>query len=225
MNFWHFRCMHCKLTLAISHHGFCFRCYRQIKQSPYCGHCGTTLTEYHLGCGECLRYEPKWHRLLQISSYQPPLAEWIQRFKFQHHYWLDKPLARLLLLAVKNAQREHFLTLPEVILPVPLHWKRHWQRGYNQTELLAKPLSRWLNIPLDTQSLKRIQHTAPQRELDAQGRRQNLKGAFAYQPIMPYRSVALLDDVVTTGSTMNAISLELRRQGVQEIQVWTLARA
>lgn len=225
MNAWHFRCMHCKSPLAISHHGFCSRCYKQVQPTPYCGGCGAPLTEYSLSCGECLRYEPKWHRILQISGYNAPLAEWIHRFKFQQHYWLDKPLARLLLLAVKTAQREHFLKLPEVILPVPLHWKRHWQRGYNQAELLGRPLSNWLNVPLDTESLKRVQHTAPQRELDAEARRKNLKKAFVYQPIKPYRSVALLDDVVTTGSTINAISLELLRQGVEEIQVWTLARA
>lgn len=110
-------------------------------------------------------------------------------------------------------------------MPVPLFWQKQWQRGYNQAELLAKPLADWLNIPLDTQSLKRIRHTASQRELSAADRRRNLREAFAYRPRKNYKRVAVIDDVVTTGSTLNAISLELRKQGVEEVQVWTLARA
>lgn len=222
---WDFRCFHCHQRLAIPAHGFCSRCYGLLNPSPYCGHCGANLVENRIGCGECLRSEPKWQRILQVSSYKSPLADWIHRFKFQQQYYLDRPLARLLLLAVKRAQRCHSLPLPEVLMPVPLFWQKQWQRGYNQAELLAKPLADWLNIPLDTQSLKRIRHTASQRELSAADRRRNLRGAFAYRPRKNYKRVAVIDDVVTTGSTLNAISLELRKQGVEEVQVWTLARA
>lgn len=224
-NWANFRCFHCHERLYISQHGFCSRCYRLLKLSPYCGCCGAPLETSHLGCGECFRNEPKWQRILQISAYQEPLAEWIHRFKFQHQHWLHLPLARLLLLALKQAQRTHFFSLPEVILPVPLHWQRYWQRGYNQAELLARPLAEWLNIPLDVQSLQRIRSTTSQRELNAAQRRRNLKGAFCYQPLKPYKRVAIVDDVVTTGSTLNAICTELQKQGVEEIQVWTLARA
>ena len=124
-----------------------------------------------------------------------------------------------------NAKRCHALTLPEVILPVPLFWQREWHRGYNQAVLISQFLAKWLNIPLDTQSLLRIKATRSQRELTAQERRRNLKGAFCYRPIQPYKRVAIVDDVVTTGSTLNAICAELLKQGVEEIQVWTLARA
>ena len=225
MNLWSFRCFHCHQPLAIAHHGICCRCKRLLKSQPYCGICGMPLNHNHLGCGHCLRNEPKWHRIVQISGYNDPLAEWLHQFKFHQHYWLDQPLARLLLLAIREAQRTHALTLPEVMMPVPLFWRRYWKRGYNQAELLASPLSHWLNIPLDIQSLQRTKSTIPQRELTAMERRQNLRGAFVYQPIKPYKRVAIVDDVVTTGSTLNTICAELLKQGVEEIQVWTLARA
>lgn len=227
MNKLGFGCFHCDKPLAVAHHGFCSHCAKLLMPSPYCGHCGSLLAENSLSCGECLRNEPKWQRIVQVSIYKKPLSDWIHRFKFQQQYWLDKPLARLLLLAVKQAQREHGLTLPEAILPVPLFWQRHWRRGYNQSELVARQLSRWLKIPLDTKSLSRIRHTASQRELTASERRLNLKNAFRYQPqaVNFYQRIAIVDDVVTTGSTLNAICRELKLAGVKEVQVWTLARA
>ncbi len=225
MNFLQFRCFHCEKLLAISSHGFCCRCYRKLPITPYCGSCGSILLENSLGCGNCLKDDPKWNQFLQICWYKAPLNHWIAEFKFHQKHYLDNALARLLLLAVKKAQREHALKLPEVIIPVPLHWKRQFKRGYNQAELLAIPLARWLKIPCDTQSLARIRHTQPQRELSAKARRYNLKKAFCYQPIQHYTRVAIVDDVVTTGSTINAICIELRKQGVKEIQVWALCRA
>lgn len=224
MNDWNFRCFHCLQKLALAEHGFCSLCIKQLQKTPYCGRCGATLLEAQRHCGNCLRDEPKWQRLVQISHYKPPLVEWVHRFKFQQHYYLDEALARLLYLAVRQARREHHLTLPEVILPVPLFWQRHWQRGYNQAELLARPLAKWLNIPLDTDSLVRVRKTTPQRNLSSSQRQKNLKGAFFYQPRLPYQHVAILDDVITTGSTLNAIALELLKQNVSEIQVWALAK-
>ncbi len=225
MNFFAFRCLHCDQHLAIAQHGFCSRCVKLLKPQPYCEHCGAFLRENAPSCGECLQNEPKWQRIVQISAYNRPLADWIHRFKFQDQYWLDQALARLLLLAVKQAQREHGLPLPEVILPVPLFWQRQWRRGYNQAELIAKPLAKWLHIPLDTESLSRIRATISQRELTAAERRRNLKGAFRYQAVKNYQKIAIVDDVVTTGSTMNMICAELKKAGVKEVQVWTLARA
>lgn len=222
---WGFRCFHCEQKLTLRSHGFCSHCVKQLAKKPYCQHCGLPLPSFQPHCGNCLRDEPKWQRILQISAYHTPLAEWIHRFKFQQQYWLDRALARLLLLEIYDQRRHRFFALPEVILPVPLFWQRQWQRGYNQAERLARPLSKWLNIPLDTQSLQRVRPTISQRELTAAERRRNLRGAFTYQPKMPYKRVAIVDDVVTTGSTINAICAELRKQGVEEIQVWALARA
>lgn len=225
MNLLGFRCFHCHKPLKISFHGFCSHCRKSLKRQPYCGRCGMNLIENSRSCGHCLRNEPKWHYLVRVDEYLPPLSYWIHRFKFQHEYWLDQALARQLLLAIKQAQRELQLTLPEVIMPVPLFWQRHWGRGFNQAELLSAWLARWLQIPLDRISLSRIRPTVSQRELNASERRKNLRGAFCYQPVKIYQKVAIVDDVITTGSTLNTICAELLKAGVQEIQVWTLARA
>lgn len=225
MNFWQFRCIQCESILALGSHGICCRCYRQIKQTPYCGRCGESLPTAALSCGECLRHEPKWHRIVQVSEYKPPFSDLIHRFKFRQHYWLDRSLARLLLLAVKKAQREQQLILPEVMIPVPLFWQRHWRRSFNQAELITRFLARWLDIPADHESLQRVRSTRSQRELNAAGRRKNVKGAFVFEPKKNYRRVAIIDDVVTTGSTVNAVCRELLKREVEEIQIWTLARA
>lgn len=223
-NFAAFRCFHCHQLLAITSHGICCRCVKLLNIKPYCGHCGAILNEESLACGACLNSSAKWHKLVKITQYASPLSTWIHHFKFHQAYWYDIPLARLLLLAVKQAQRAHYLTLPEIIMPVPLHPKRQWQRGYNQAELLARPLSRWLNIPIDCHSLQRLRHTTPQHELSGKARLSNLHNAFCYMSEKQYKRIALVDDVITTGSTLNEICMLLRKQGVEEIQVWCLAK-
>lgn len=220
-----FRCFHCERRLKISAHGFCCYCYKQINISTYCSHCGMSTMENRHSCGYCLRNEPKWQQFVRIGEYKPPLSHWIHRFKFQRQYWLDQALARQLLLAIKQAQREQELILPEVIMPVPLFWQRYWYRGFNQAELLGQWLSKWLQIPLDTKSLYRHRATVSQRELTANERRRNLRKAFGYQAVKNYKRIAIIDDVVTTGATLNAICEELLKVGVEEIQVWALARA
>ena len=117
--------------------------------------------------------------------------------------------------------------LPEVILPVPLHHVRQWQRGYNQADLLARQLSQWLKIPVKNDLITRTKRTPTQRGLSAKDRRKNLRNAFqlsAKHRHFPYRHVALIDDVITTGSTLNETAKLLRQANVAHIQVWGLAR-
>ena len=128
---------------------------------------------------------------------------------------------------MREARRTHGLSLPQAIIPVPLYHFRQWQRGYNQADLLANWLSRWCDAPNCHHVVKRIKHTHTQRGLTAKDRRQNLKNAFTVntQKPFPYERVALVDDVITTGSTLAEITKQLRKLGVKEIQVWGLARA
>ena len=114
--------------------------------------------------------------------------------------------------------------LPERLLPVPLHPARLRQRGYNQSLELARPLSRQLDIALDRSCFQRILNTPPQADLPRRQRLHNLRGAFRLSPPPEARHVALVDDVVTTGSTVNELARLLLRAGVQRIDVWAVAR-
>lgn len=217
-------CVLCQRTLAITQHGICSRCNREINRFAYCGSCGAELAFNVAHCGQCLTSPPLWQHLVTISHFQPPLSEMIYRFKFQRQFQLDRTLARLLLLAVLQARRNHSLILPDVLLPVPLHPFRHWQRGYNQSELLTRKLSGWLNVPYDNHLLQRTRHTQAQRELNGKQRRENLKNAFALRYKPHYRSVAIIDDVITTGTTLHEISKQLQQVDIEQIQVWCLCR-
>lgn len=220
-------CVNCQRKLMIGRHGLCSRCNREIRRFAYCGCCGAELQRDELHCGQCLRDEPSWQRMVIVSRYSEPLSTLIHRFKFQGQFWLDRSLARLLYLAIRQAKRTHQLNLPDVILPVPLHHFRQWSRGYNQATLIAKWLGRWLDIPVREDLLIRLKRTPTQRGLTAKSRRKNLKNAFKTTEKWQkcgYKSVCLVDDVITTGSTMNEIAKQLRKVDVEHIQVWGLAR-
>jgi len=111
-----------------------------------------------------------------------------------------------------------------VILAVPLQAKRCWRRGYNQSDLLARPLAHWLGCDYRPAALRRVRKTAPQQRLPARMRRRNLRGAFRCNEPLAGRHVALLDDVVTTGSTVAEIARLLLRQGAASIQIWCVCR-
>lgn len=228
MNLFGACCVSCQCKLAVAGHGICSRCDQKIRRFAYCGTCGSELMTDASHCGRCLRNEVEWDRMVIIGHYQEPLSQLIHRFKFQNQFFLDRTLARLLLLAIRDARRRHNLSLPDVILPVPLHRFRHWRRGYNQAALLASSLSDYLQIPYRSDLIKRIKHTPTQLGLTATARRRNLKNAFKINPKIQqggFHSVALVDDVITTGSTLNEIATQLRKAGIEQIQVWGLARA
>ncbi|MCQ9120227.1 amidophosphoribosyltransferase [Rodentibacter pneumotropicus] len=218
--------MLCQATLKQGQNGLCSICQRKTQQYVYCGGCGMPLQHFALHCGCCGHNEFAWDRMVVVGRYDTLLSQLIHRFKFQKQFWLDRTLARLLLLAVYDARRNHGLIFPQAIIPVPLYHLRQWQRGYNQADLLAKTISRWLEIPCISHTVKRVKHTRTQRGLSAAIRRQNLKNAFTIDlsKPFPYQRVALVDDVITTGSTLNEIAKLLPSLGVQEIQVWGLAR-
>lgn len=122
---------------------------------------------------------------------------------------------------------EHFQqgdSCPEVLIPVPLHQNRLIDRGYNQAFEIASILSQQLDIPLDTQVLQRVRHTQSQLGLSANQREKNILKAFSYESNLKYSRVAVVDDIVTTGSTANEITKTLHRAGVSHVEIWGLAR-
>lgn len=190
-----------------------------------CYKCGAKLKTAHDGilCQECINSAPPYDRLCALFSYDPPLNKLINRLKFNRDLYPGKLFARLLMDAI---QEKWYLNqhLPEVIIPMPLHTKRLHHRGYNQALEISLPISKALHIPIDLQICKRIKNTHPQARLNKTQRSINLYGAFVADRCN-YEHIALVDDVVTTGSTISALSKVLLASGVKQIDVWCVCRA
>ncbi|HKT32915.1 MAG TPA: ComF family protein [Gammaproteobacteria bacterium] len=172
-------------------------------------------------CGQCLKSPPVWDSAEAPLLYDWPLDQLLQRFKFQGDLATGQLLGESLaeFLAASSAAR------PEVLIPVPLHSARLRERGFNQAWELARPVSRRLHLRLDNRACLRRKNTAVQSKLDARERRRNLRDAFEVRTSLQGVHVGILDDVVTTGATVAAISRALRDAGAARITVWSLARA
>lgn len=185
-----------------------------------CARCALPLALPAALCGRCQRQPPPWDAAWMPFRYAWPLDRLETRFKFGRNLAAGRVL-------VTAWQREPMpVALPELILPVPLHRRRLRQRGYNQALELARPLARAMNMPVGHGVLLRCRDTSAQTELDARSRRRNVRGAFSLMPgaSLPDH-VAVLDDVMTTGATLVECARVLKKAGVQQVDVWALARA
>ena len=217
-------CWLCRLPLRMTQHGLCSPCLRQLPALPQlCPRCGLPAGNVRHPCGRCLQKPPPWQALICVNSYRPPFSLWVNQLKFSRVTALRVMLARLLLLSWQNVYRRGDLPRPDLLLSVPLHRRRRWQRGYNQTDLLAAPLAHWLGCEWGT-GLHRQRQGALQHQLSARQRRSNLRGAFRLEMAVRGRHIALLDDVATTGSTSEEISRLLLAQGAASVQIWCLCR-
>ena len=171
-------------------------------------------------CGECQRHSPPWDAAWSPFRYGWPLDRLESRYKFGADLAAGRVLATLW-------QREPCpVALPQCLLTVPLYCRRLRQRGYNQALELARPLARALGVPLRHEVLQRTRSTEAQTELDAISRRRNVRGAFALRAGIELPAhVAILDDVMTTGATLAECARVLKREGVERVDVWALARA
>ncbi|WP_276526852.1 phosphoribosyltransferase family protein, partial [Enterobacter hormaechei] len=123
-----------------------------------------------------------------------------------------------------QARRTRGLPSVDTLVNVPLFQRRHWRRGYNQSDLLCRPLARWLGCRYPASALKRIHATAVQHRLNARSRQRNLKNAFRLELPVNGLHIAIVDDVVTTGSTVAELSRLLLQSGAASVQVWCLCR-
>lgn len=171
-------------------------------------------------CGACQQRRPPFNRMLAVFRYEEPARHLIQGLKFNARY------AHARLLGALMADHVGRLTEPpEAIIPVPLHPSRYRERGFNQALEIARAVSGHTGIPVDHAACRRVLRTAAQTGLPARERRRNIRKAFAVVTPLPYRHVALLDDVVTTGATAGELATALRRAGAECIEVWACARA
>ncbi len=138
-------CWLCRMPLRIARHGICSLCLRGLPPLPLlCPRCGLPAGSAKVACGRCQLKPPAWQALVCVNDYCPPFSQWVNQLKFSHITALRVMLARLLLLSWLNVYRRGSVPRPDLLLPVPLHRRRRWQRGFNQTVLLAAPLAHWL---------------------------------------------------------------------------------
>jgi len=134
-------------------------------------------------------------------------------------------MGQLLQRALQPRIRTPSLPILEAIIPMPLHPSRLRQRGFNQALELARPLGQAFALPLEIHRVQRQRNTLPQSDLKQRARKQNIHNAFVVKEPLPYRRVAILDDVITTGSTVNELAKTLKQSGVDYVEVWAVARA
>lgn len=215
------RCAICDKVI-VNEKGICAACEKKTKPlyGPVCMKCGKKLDGNSLHCYDCSRKQHEFERNFSVFEY-PHVRESLYRFKYRGR-------AEYASYYAMQAYRLHGKRLEalraDAIIPVPLHAARYRKRGYNQAEELAKELSKLLHVPVKTHYIKRIKATKAMKTLDVSGRQNNLKKAFLImQNDVKLKTIILVDDIYTTGATLDEISRVCKAVGVENIYSLTVA--
>ncbi|MDR2889040.1 MAG: ComF family protein [Lachnospiraceae bacterium] len=210
------RCPVCDDVVRSSEGLICLHCRPRLKYitDPICMKCGKKLMTAVEYCHDCIGRQHMYDRGMALYDYRS-IADSIYRFKYQgrreYADFYGREMGKYLGEEIKSLQSD-------VLLPVPIHRQRMRERGYNQASVLAKAISRELGIPVADKLMIRQRKTTPQKELDPTERQNNLKKAFKiFRNDVKLDTVTVIDDIYTTGSTIDAIAVELRRVGVRRV--------
>lgn len=234
------RCLLCESTISVEsltnnstsalpeniHENLCEACYPELPHNHHaCAFCAlpipTHLIHKQTLCGRCA--EETWYvdQVFAPYRYADGIKYLIGALKFGKRLSLIHTLAELFLQKLPSSQ---YATI-DYLLPIPAHPKRLHQRGFNQSYELAKYLSKALKRPLLNQHLQKYQSTVAQSSLSAKQRQQNLHHVFRLRKALPPQArIAIVDDVITTGSTINAVAQHLQQGGATHLQAWSIAR-
>ncbi|WP_445158000.1 ComF family protein [Halomonas sp. E14] len=214
------RCNFC-LAPAEPGHSWCAPCFESLSwNTPACPGCAEPKPPGSLEgrrCGRCLVQCPAYRRAWVPLRYEGDVARLMQRFKFHASPRAGAVLLELFLSGLPEPAVRH----PQALMPVPLHSQRARERGFDQAEWLTRRLAHRLGLPLC--QAQRRQATPSQRGLGRDERMRNLRQAFHVEEPLPLR-LTLIDDVMTTGATLDALAEACRAAGATEVEVWAFAR-
>lgn len=213
------RCTFCDCILGVKEQYVCKACRNKVPspvKEPKCKKCGKPLTndiqEY---CHDCSMDRHSFEYGKGVFLYRDLMKDAVMRFKFHGRKEYGFFLGKLMCLYSKGFIEQ---INPEVLIPVPIHRKKRNVRGFNQAEVLAKMISKGFSIPLRTDLVLRKKFTKAQKELNRKERKKNLQKAFEVkEEAGAYNCVLLIDDIYTTGSTIDGIAEKLKEQGVKKV--------
>ncbi|HUO44795.1 MAG TPA: ComF family protein [Burkholderiales bacterium] len=207
----------CLLCASDSRRALCDACYARLPWlgAACCPQCALPTTDGER-CGGCLQRPPHFDRVVAACAYVHPLAELIRSYKYHGTLALAPLLARTLQTTAGGTA--------DLLVPLPLSRQRLHERGFNQALEIARAVSGATGIPLSANSCRRIRDSAPQAALPWSERRKNIRGAFACGADLTGKRIAVIDDVLTTGATLDEIAKTLKRAGAAEVHGWVIAR-
>jgi ComF family protein len=203
-------------------YAFCEGCRARVQYivPPVCRRCGSPLAEEGL-CHRCRTVPSNLNGVLAVAIFSDPIRQAIHALKYENNTTLAAPLGEMMV----DTWRRSDLPDADLIVPVPLHRRRYAERGYNQAILLARVLGHGLGLPVDNRTLVRLRATPPQVGLTQVERKRNVEGAFACLGSPKGKTIVVVDDVCTTGATLEACAAALRTAGAANVWAFTLARA
>jgi ComF family protein len=209
----------CALCADIAASGWCEACMGELPgvRAARCPVCAESTPGAKI-CGRCLRRPPAFARTLAVASYGFPLDAVIHRLKYGRDLSLARPLAQLLIERVRDEPR------PDLVLAMPLSPRRLRERGFNQSNEIARAVAAVLGVRFEPDAVLRVRDAAPQVSLPLDQRAANVRGAFAARGSFAGRTIAVVDDVLTTGASLDELARTLLHAGAAEVAGWVVAR-
>ncbi|TYQ17104.1 UNVERIFIED_ORG: ComF family protein [Zoogloea ramigera] len=222
----------CALCGAGSDDTLCATCVHQFFGTaaavPRCPCCANPVAAGATLCGHCIAARPAFDRTVVACDYALPVDQLVLQLKFGHRLALAALMARRLAVVTAAAAAESPGALPDLLCPVPLGPRRLAQRGYNQALEIARPLARCLGVALQARLVARTRETAAQSSVAPEDRRANIAGAFAVPApalaLVRGRHIGVVDDVMTSGSTLDEMAATLKRHGAARVSNLVFAR-
>jgi len=219
------KCLFCASPLVVDEHILCTFCVfsctsSEARSSRYCLTCSNIMLTNDTYCGHCLTNPSSLERLYCYSDYSGPLRWLIKQYKYKKKLYLASLLSHMLYTKIKQLNQDD---IPDAIIPMPIHWTRHWNRGFNQSHYIANLLSKSADISVIAKGITRIRRTPALEGLNRKQRHSVVKKAFRVSTNLPSH-VAIVDDVYTTGASAESLAKILKKHGTQRVDLWVLAR-